>query len=350
MGLDLVISDRFAEHVPPPGHPERPERAGVMREAALRRAMAGTLLLEPRAITRDELERVHAPDHLDRIAATAGRAVRIDADTYTSPASHEVALLAAGAVVGGVDRVLGDGGNSSGDERPRKVFALTRPPGHHAERGRAMGFCLYNNVACAAAHALALGARRVAIVDYDVHHGNGTQWIFYAEPRVLFVSTHQYPFYPGTGASYEVGVDEGEGYTLNVPLEVGATDADYDLVFSALVGPVLEDYSPDILLISAGFDAHERDPIAGMRMSVSGYAAIAAQLAGVADRCCGGRIVAACEGGYDLKALSASLDATFEALVANGARAAGKLAGSTERADRAISQVRAAQKPYWPRL
>ncbi len=165
-----------------------------------------------------------------------------------------------------------------------RAFALVRPPGHHAERDRAMGFCLYNNVAVAAAHALARGLSRVAIVDIDVHHGNGTQWIFYDDPRVLYVSTHQFPFYPGTGAADEVGHGAGAGFTVNVPLEAGATDADYALVYEAIVGPVLAQFDPELVIVSAGFDAHEQDPLASMRVSTAGYAGSCAALRAVARR------------------------------------------------------------------
>ena len=199
-----------------------------------------------------------------------------------------MALLAAGAAIGGVEAIV--------QSRATRVMALVRPPGHHAERDRAMGFCLYNNVAAAAAHALTLGMERVAVMDYDVHHGNGTQWIFYEDPRVLYVSTHQYPFYPGTGAAEDVGRGKGAGFTLNVPLEAGATDGDYDEVFKALVIPVIDQFRPELVLISAGFDAHEQDPLARMRLSTAGYAALTKSLCDAADRHCHGRIVAVTEG------------------------------------------------------
>ena len=192
----------------------------------------------PRPATHDELRRVHSDSYLKAIDATAGRAVSLDPDTYTSPDSRDVALLAAGAAIGGVDAIV--------QSRATRVMALVRPPGHHAERDRAMGFCLYNSVAAAAAHALTLGMERVAVMDYDVHHGNGTQWIFYEDPRVLYVSTHQYPFYPGTGAAEDVGRGAGAGFTLNVPLEAGSTDGDYAEVFKSLVIPVIDQFRPEL--------------------------------------------------------------------------------------------------------
>jgi acetoin utilization deacetylase AcuC-like enzyme len=252
------------------------------------------------------LARVHDPEHLRRMSETAGQALALDPDTYTSPESHEIALLAAGAIVDAVERVMGGS--------HRAAFALVRPPGHHAERDRAMGFCLYNNVAVAAAHARAQGAGKVAVVDYDVHHGNGTQHIFEADPNVLYISTHQYPYYPGTGGAGEIGRGRGEGFTVNAALEVGAVDEDYRQVFDDIVVPVLREFEPDLLLISAGFDAHERDPLAGMRLKTASFGAMTMALRRVAEECCLGRVVAVTEGGYDLQAFAASLDAAIDAL------------------------------------
>ena len=290
----------------PPGHPERPERAEAMDVIAARWRERGIEVVAPSPATRDQLLRVHDAEYLRRISETAGRAVALDPDTYTSPESYEIALLAAGAAVDAVERVWTASHSSA--------FALVRPPGHHAERDRAMGFCLFNNIAVAAAHARSLGANRVAIVDYDVHHGNGTQQTFERDPSVLYVSTHQYPFYPGTGAADEIGDGQGAGATVNLPLEVGATDDDYRLVFEEVIVPVLRQFRPDLLLVSAGFDAHERDPLAGMRVTTAGFGAMTQTLRRVAEECCRGRLALVTEGGYDLRALAASLDASVQAL------------------------------------
>lgn len=348
----LITSPRYEEHVTPPGHPERMERAHVFDAVAARWLEKGGRTTAPRPASRDELERVHTPAYLDRVAATAGAAVMLDADTFTSPESYEIALLAAGAAVQAAEHAL---------EHREPAFALVRPPGHHAERDRAMGFCLYNNIAVAAAAARARGVARVAIVDIDVHHGNGSQWMFYDDPSVLYVSTHQSPFYPGTGAADEIGNGDGAGFTLNVPLEAGATDADFDLVYRTAIVPVLDEFAPELLLVSAGFDAHERDPLASMRATTAGYAQIVRQLADVAER--HGVMALVTEGGYELTALAACLEATIAAVdgapsvqpafsagakvtVPGEAFATVSVPGAP-RGQRALQAVRDAQTPYW---
>jgi acetoin utilization deacetylase AcuC-like enzyme len=306
MSLILIASERFADHLTPPGHPESPERAEIMNVIAREWRDRGGEVVAPRAATREQLARVHDTEYLRRIEETAGQSVALDSDTYTSPETYEIALLAAGAVVDGVERVL------SGPHG--RVCALVRPPGHHAERDRAMGFCFYNNVAVAAAYARASGAGRVAIVDFDVHHGNATQHMFEADREVLYISLHQWPFYPGTGDADEIGTGAAEGSTVNLALEGGAGDDDYRIAFSEVVIPVLRQFRPELILVSGGFDAHERDPLASMRLTTLSYAAMMLELRQAADECSQGRIVLATEGGYDLKALAASLRAVVDAL------------------------------------
>ena len=304
--LTVIFSSRFADHLTPPGHPERPERAATMAAAVARFGTAGGAIVEPRRAEDDDLMRVHSRHHLDVISGTRGRAVMLDADTFTSPDSDEVARLAAGAVLTGVDRVL-DGPPGS------RALAVVRPPGHHAEADRAMGFCLYNNIAAGAARARARGLSRVAIVDYDVHHGNGTQAIFYEDPTVLFVSSHQFPFYPGTGAVDETGRGPGRGFTLNLPLAAGADDEDVIGRYEREALPALEAFGPALLMVSAGFDAHERDPLGGCRLTTDGFRRLTTMLLEAADRLCEGRVVMVTEGGYDLTALGECLDTVIDA-------------------------------------
>lgn len=312
------------------------ERAHVFDQVAARWAESGGASMPPRPVTREELLRVHSADYVDDIGRAAGRAVMLDPDTFTSPESVEIAALAAGATVQAAEHAMA---------HKDSAFALVRPPGHHAERDRAMGFCLYNNIAVAAAHAVANGLDRVAIVDIDVHHGNGTQWMFYDDDRVLYLSTHQYPFYPGTGAAHETGNGKGRGFTFNVPLEMGATDADYELVYRAAIVPVIEEFAPAVVLVSAGFDAHEKDPLASMRVTTSGYASVVRQLVRTAPN---GSIAFVTEGGYDLGALSDCLDASIAVISGTSDPAnAPSNPGSTARAERALDAVRAAQKPFW---
>ncbi|MCU0255711.1 MAG: histone deacetylase [Vicinamibacterales bacterium] len=340
MPLQLIASPRFADHVTPPGHPERAERAEVFGAVAARWRSRGGVVLDPRPASRDELVRAHAPHYVDGVLALAGRDVALDPDTYLSANSVDVALLAAGASCLAVERAL---------ESHAPAFALVRPPGHHAEKDKAMGFCLFNNAAVAAAHARALGLERVVVVDIDVHHGNGTQWIFYGASDVLYASVHQFPYYPGTGAAREIGRGAGTGFTVNVPLEAGATDADYDLVLRECLLPLFERYAPDLLVVSAGYDAHHRDPLASMRVSTEGYAAMIARLRACAARCCAGRLVVVAEGGYDLQALADCLDVTVDALDAPPV-VQSPIHGDCARGRDSLEQVRRALEPYWPGL
>jgi acetoin utilization deacetylase AcuC-like enzyme len=339
--LSLFTSPRFADHLTPPGHPERVERHHVMQVVAAEFRQRGGRVMVPRRASDEEITRIHERDYLTLISETAGRAVSLDADTFTSPESYEVARLAAGAAVAAVDQAL-DGGAGA------RALALVRPPGHHAERSRAMGFCFFNNIAIAAAHARARGLARVAIVDYDVHHGNGTQWSFYDDPSVLFISSHQYPYYPGTGAADDIGSGAGTGFTVNLPLAAGATDADYERVYDAIAWPILRAFKPDLILLSAGFDAYMDDPLAGMRLTAGCFGRLTASLVAIADECCGGRVAGVTEGGYDLKGLADCLRAAVEAIEASARPAAAAREAPTPRADATIKAVMPHLVRYWP--
>jgi acetoin utilization deacetylase AcuC-like enzyme len=303
--MRLFASMRFAEHVPPPGHPERPERAGVFDAVAAEWRKGGGAVADPRPATREELSRIHSGGYLDAIERTKGRAVMLDPDTFTSTATQEIALLAAGASIDAARHAYA---------QKEPALALVRPPGHHAEADRAMGFCFYNNIAIAAAALRADGVARVAIVDIDVHHGNGTQTSFYEDPTVLYVSSHQFPYYPGTGAASETGRGPGEGFTLNIPLDAGATDGVVEEAYRTAVIPKLESFRPEAVLISAGYDAHERDPLGGLRVTTAGYGRIVAMLDQAAARLCSRRIAFMTEGGYHLDALRECLDETIRVI------------------------------------
>jgi len=264
-----------------------------------------------RDATVDELALIHTPAHIQRMQRVGERGpVMVLADTMANTGTYAAAVRAAGAVLGATEAV------AKGDFDA--AYCLTRPPGHHAVASAPMGFCFFNSVAVAARHAnTALGLERVAVVDIDIHHGNGTQDAFYEDPRVLYVSTHQYPYYPGTGYWREAGAGAGAGTTLNLSLPGGCGDAEYAMLLDEVIAPKLRWYRPQLTLVSAGYDAHHADPIDGalMRLSCAGYAALIAGLRDLATELCGGRIVAALEGGYDLTALSWSVRNSIEALL-----------------------------------
>lgn len=301
----FICSKRFQEH-DTGAHPENAYRLAAIA-ARLRRSdlLDSRRIYEPVAAVIDDLLLVHDPEYVrfvEQIASAGGG--YLDADTVIAPRSYEIARLAAGASIQAVDLVL------NGEET--RVFVFPRPPGHHAERARGMGFCLFNNVAIAARHAIERhGLFRVAIIDWDVHHGNGTQAIFQESDQVLYVSLHQWPLYPGTGRVQEVGVRYGFGYTLNVPLTPGAGDADYLEAIDEIVVPKVEEFEPELVLLSAGFDAHEDDPLASMSVTTGGFAEMARRVRDLAERLCSGRLVAVLEGGYNPEALAASVEAVI---------------------------------------
>ncbi len=309
-GVEVIADPRYAAHVGPAGHPERPERLSSVG-AAIDRFGSVLARRAPRQASPDELLAVHDREHVElvRRAAAAG-AGQLDADTFVSPESYEVALLAAGGCTDLALRV------ARGDARAG--FAAVRPPGHHAEADRAMGFCLFNNAAIAArAVQREAGVERVLILDWDVHHGNGTQHTFETDPSVLYVSTHQYPFYPGTGAAGEIGTGRGEGATLNVPMPAGCGDAEYVGVFQRVIAPAALAFRPDYWIVSCGFDAHEDDPLAAMRVTQSGYAALTAIVRALADELSSGRMLFVLEGGYSLRGLSEGASALLTGLLAD---------------------------------
>jgi acetoin utilization deacetylase AcuC-like enzyme len=294
------------DHDTGPGHPERSDRLRAVMRALEGEAFQDLVRLEAPHATRDQLLRVHPAGHVERVLAAvpADGWARLDPDTVVSPGSGEAALRAAGAVCAAIDAVLAG--------EARNAFCAVRPPGHHAEPGRAMGFCLFNNVAVGALHARAAhGLKKIAVIDFDVHHGNGTQAMFEADPDLIYVSTHQSPLYPGTGAAGE----RGAGNIFNAPLPPFAGSAEFRRAYERELLPILRDAAPELILISAGFDAHADDPLANLMLADADYGWITAELCRVANETCQGRVVATLEGGYDLAALARSAAAHVNALM-----------------------------------
>src|SRR3954471_22932189 len=308
--LGYVLDEIFVNHRAPSGHPERPARAEAVRDALTAAGIASRARhVATRQATDEELVRVHAAGYLEALeGAVPGKSGWLDADTYFSPGTWDAARTAAGSTVQLALDVL-HGELAQG-------IAVVRPPGHHATHDRAMGFCLLNNVAAAAAAARAHGAARVAILDWDVHHGNGTQDIFWDDPSVLYMSVHQFPFYPGSGSPAELGGARAIGATVSVGLPGGWGDVEYAAVFDHVFLPKLAAFRPDLLLISAGFDAFQHDPLAGMRVTHAGFAAMAQRLRAAADKWSAGRVVAVLEGGYDLDGLGGGMTAVLSAFTA----------------------------------
>ncbi len=335
----LVYDDRFLLHFAPYDHPEHPGRLKAIHDHLIDEGLFQRCRwIEAREATAEELKAVHTQSLIDAVRATSRRDfTQLDPDTYACRDSAEAAWLAAGGIVELTQRVVA-GELENG-------FALPRPPGHHAEADLAMGFCLFNNVAIAAKAARAAGASKVLIVDWDVHHGNGTQHSFWNDPSVLYFSTHQFPFYPGTGAVDELGGPRARGRTVNVPWPSGMGDADYLAAFDRILMPIAQSFRPEIVLVSSGFDSADGDLLGEMRVTPAGFAAMTSRLRTLA----GGRCVLALEGGYNLEAISRSAAACLRVLL--GEEGARKGFGSASAAgSEVIASVLAAQRPFWPDL
>jgi acetoin utilization deacetylase AcuC-like enzyme len=308
----LVYHLAYLEHDMGAGHPESPNRLrAIMQRLEESGTVAQLTRIEPRRAEDEWITQVHTSNYLaalNRQAPASGR-VSLDPDTSMSPGTLQAAYLAAGGALAAVDAIMA--------QQVDHVFCAVRPPGHHAEAGRAMGFCFFNNVAIAARYIQKkYGLTRVLIVDWDVHHGNGTQHSFENDPSVLFFSTHQYPHYPGSGRETERGKGTGEGFTINVPMEAGEGDDKYRAVFQKVLVAAADDFKPEFVIISAGFDAHKDDPLASMGLTESGYAELTEIVGGIATRHAKGRILSSLEGGYNLTALAASVEAHVKTLLA----------------------------------
>lgn len=308
----LVYHPAYLDHDMGAGHPESPNRLRAIIQQLERSGTAERVKkIEPRKAEDEWIIQIHSPSYvaaLNKHQPTSGR-FSLDPDTSMSPGSLTAAYLAAGGALSAVDAIM------RGDVE--HAFCAVRPPGHHAEAGHAMGFCLFNNVAIAARYVQReYGLSRVLIVDWDVHHGNGTQHSFEQDPSILFFSTHQFPHYPGTGRATERGTGAGEGFTINVPMSAGDGNEEYHAMFLNVLLPAADAFKPDFVIVSAGFDAHRDDPLASMGLTESGYSDLTGLVAGIAKRHAKGRLLSALEGGYNLSALSASVDAHLKALLA----------------------------------
>ena len=336
-------SSIYQEHDPGPYHPESPRRLAVLEQVLAGPARGLFEEVEPKPALEEDILRVHTADHFKRVAATAGRGhTMLDPDTQTSPLSFEAAMMAAGGLTKLVKTALA--------REIKAGLALVRPPGHHAEAGRSMGFCLFNNVAVAAAYALVKeGLERILIVDWDLHHGNGTQHTFEHEDRILYFSTHQYPFYPGTGAAEETGSGRGRGFTVNVPLGGGHGDREFVHIFERILKPVALAYDPQLILVSAGFDTHFNDPLGSQRVGPKGYAAMTRLLQELA----GGKVplVFTLEGGYNIQGQADSILAMMEQLNGRPVLGGDELRDDPGREDiPAAARARRVHAGRWPGL
>lgn len=330
-------------HVPPRPHPEKPERLQAVREALERAELWDRLPREePEPAGSELLELVHPQGYLDQVRrASRAPGVWLDPDTYAVEGTWRAVAAASGAAVRAVDAVVR--GQASW------AFALVRPPGHHAGFGRAMGFCLVNHVAVATRYAQErLGVRKVLVLDWDVHHGNGTQEVFYRDGGVLFASVHQEGWYPGTGAVEETGEGDGEGLTVNVPLPAGVGDEGYRTVFEEVLIPLGDAWRPEVVVVSAGFDAHHTDPLGRMQLTEAGFGRLASLLQEAAGRWCGGRVVLVLEGGYDPRGLPRCVEATLRVLAGLGGPApAGHPEVPYAVVRERVRQVRRVLSTYW---
>lgn len=343
MATGIIQDPLFMEHLRDFHHVESPQRLEVIY-AMVQENFSGRLKsIPPRPATKQELAYIHKPDYIDRVASTQGKAyVSLDPDTQTTPRSYEAAILAAGGLFSLVDALM--------SREIDNGFALTRPPGHHAEADRAKGFCLFNNVALAAEYSrLRHGLEKILIIDWDLHHGNGSQHSFWDSRNVLYFSTHQYPYYPGTGAAGEVGGPKAQGYTVNVPLSSGYQDNDFVQILERILLPIGRRFKPDLILISAGFDTFYLDPLGAMQVTPKGFARMTRVLLGLAGEVCQGRLLLTLEGGYHLEGLRLSTLAVLQELLGESSLSAEEI-GPDHQPDLPIVQkIWSIQKNYWKR-
>jgi acetoin utilization deacetylase AcuC-like enzyme len=356
----LIKDDRYLDHDAGEGHPESPNRLRVIH-SLIDAEFSDLPLIAPRLATEEELALIHDPGYIRTVASTTGKLhTQLDPDTGLSARSYEIARLAAGGLLNAVDSLLQTQntphsrsalvkpGAGSKPEAQNSVFAFVRPPGHHAEPGRGMGFCIFNNVAIAAAYAKkTYGLKRILIADWDLHHGNGTQRAFYEDPAVLFFSSHQYPYYPGSGNYSEVGSGKGEGFTVNAPFPAGFGDAEYLAVYDRILKPIAMEFKPELVLVSAGFDPYVKDPLGGMGVTGAGFGGLAAMIRDIAEQTCGGRVLITLEGGYNPEGLREGVRAVLNAFAQP--RAAADIPAAPA-AGKVIQTIISHHNKYWESL
>ena len=349
MSTGIVKDYRYLNHETSSFHPESPKRLEAIYKMLEGADMKGKFTsIEPRLAEKSEIEMIHTRSYIREVADTAGAShCYLDPDTETSPESYDIARLAIGGFCNAIDAVV--------EGRMKNSFAFVRPPGHHAEADRAAGFCLFNNVAIGAMHAISKHKmERVLVIDWDLHHGNGTQHSFYDDPRVIYFSTHQYPYYPGTGSLQEIGRGKGLGYTINVPLRTGPGDNEFVKIFNQILKPVALEYKPELVLLSAGFDIYFQDPLGGMKVTPKGFACLARVLLDIAEACCGGKFAVTLEGGYHIGGLTSSAKTVLNEMRGETRVSAEELARMAAEAnpsiDNIIGSVVNTLKPYWKSL
>jgi acetoin utilization deacetylase AcuC-like enzyme len=342
----IVKDTRYFRHETSVFHPESAKRLEAIYKMLDAPDMKDKFtLIEPALATLEDIGAIHEEWYIEAVAKTAGKAhTYLDPDTETSPESYETARLAVGGFNNAIDAVVRG--------EVQNAFAFVRPPGHHAEADRAAGFCLFNNVAIGAMHAIRKHQmKRILVVDWDLHHGNGTQHSFYEDPRIIYFSTHQYPYYPGTGSVQEIGRGAGRGYTINVPLRTGPGDNEFVKIFRTILQPVALEFKPDMVLLSAGFDIYYKDPLGGMKVTPRGFACLARVLLDIAEACCGGRFAVTLEGGYHVGGLTDSCKTVLHEMRGDGRVAEDDLKKMEAEADRSIDKiidaVRDQVRPYW---
>ena len=346
MNTGLVYHENYLKH-DTGFHPETAERLiHIMRKLEEAGITEKIKRITPKKASKEQIMYVHTGDYIEKVEAICKESGgMLDPDTPLCRDTYEIALLSAGGVIKAVDEVM-DNSNQL-----KHIFALIRPPGHHATRNRGMGFCIFNNIAIAAQHLKGkYGVKRILIVDWDVHHGNGTQELFYDDPSVLYFSTHQYPHYPGTGWIDEVGKGEGEGFTVNIPLPAATDDAGYLYAIKNILVPIAIDFSPEFVLVSAGFDAHIADYLAAMKVKSSGFGLFTDVIKEIAKKNSKGRIVMALEGGYNLEAIAESALSVFNSLLAIRSRPQKSALNKDERVKIRVDEIKEVQKNYWSTL